>query len=46
MNVDEPPSDDFGDGERQEAMDEEDDTRSQGSMMDGNPHCIDVECRR
>ena len=45
MNVDEPPSDDFGEGERQEAMDEEDDNRSQGSMMDGKPQRIAIECR-
>ena len=45
MNVDEPPSDDFGEGERQEAMDEEDDNRSQGSMMDGKSRRINVEYR-
>jgi transcriptional activator SPT8 len=44
MIVDEPPSDDFGERERQEAMDEEDDSRSQGSMMDGDPQRIVVEC--
>jgi hypothetical protein len=36
MNVDGPSSDATGEGERQEAMDEEDESRSQGSMMDGN----------
>lgn len=35
MIVDEPPADDFGGGEKHEAMDEEDDNRSQGSMVDG-----------
>jgi len=35
MNVDEPPSDDLGEGERQDGMDEEDESRSQGSIVDG-----------
>ena len=35
MNTDEPPSDEFVDGEKADPMDEEDDSRSQGSNMDG-----------
>jgi hypothetical protein len=35
MNMEEPPSDDLLEGEKQNGADE-DDSRSQGSIMDGN----------
>jgi hypothetical protein len=35
MQMDDPADDDFADGEREEGVDDEEDTRSQGSAMDG-----------